>query len=376
MTQVRATTGARVLVLGPVPDPHSVVPVCLSAHLADTRDCTPARPTALNANGIAAEAAAVRSAGGQYADVSSLFCTASVCPVVIGNDLVFRDDNHVTVPYASTLGPVLGMIADAACPPAAEPRVASLEFVSDLVLYEVRDRCRADYRQRSGPPQRGYRCDVPAVARRRRGRRGRGARRGGDGRRQGILRRCRPVGSGRRRPRRPRTHLCRLHGRRAMHPADYRRRERRGRGRGPQPGAGRRCPHRRAARPVRPPVPEARYPSRWRRYLDVATRGRSAGGARRAAVRDALRRRNRRPPWIGPRSADDPVAAALALAAGPASAPREVVLATKASMRATAIPGFLDTDHHAAAKDIELGPQATSIESPEFKARLAAAQQR
>lgn len=74
--------------------------------------------------------------------------------------------------------------------------------------------------------------------------------------------------------------------------------------------------------------------------------------------------------------ADDPLAAALELAAGPAAAPREVVLATKASMRATAIPGFLDTDHHVAAKDIELGPQANSIESPEFKARLAAAQRR
>lgn len=74
--------------------------------------------------------------------------------------------------------------------------------------------------------------------------------------------------------------------------------------------------------------------------------------------------------------AEDPVAAALELAAGPASAPREVVLATKASMRSTAIPGFVDTDHHEAAKDIELGPQAASIESPEFKARLAAAQRR
>ena len=74
--------------------------------------------------------------------------------------------------------------------------------------------------------------------------------------------------------------------------------------------------------------------------------------------------------------AKDPLAAALELAAGPAGAPREVVLATKASMRATAIPGFHDVEHHEAAKNIELGPQATSIESPEFKARLAAAQKR
>jgi len=74
--------------------------------------------------------------------------------------------------------------------------------------------------------------------------------------------------------------------------------------------------------------------------------------------------------------ADDPLAAALELAAGPAAAPRDVVVATKASMRATAIPGFIDSEHHEAAKNIELGPQASSIESPEFKARLAAAQQR
>jgi enoyl-CoA hydratase len=71
--------------------------------------------------------------------------------------------------------------------------------------------------------------------------------------------------------------------------------------------------------------------------------------------------------------ADDPVAAARELAAGPASAPRDVVLATKASMRATASPGAVDTDLHRIAVDVEIGPQATSIESPEFAARLATA---
>ncbi len=74
--------------------------------------------------------------------------------------------------------------------------------------------------------------------------------------------------------------------------------------------------------------------------------------------------------------ADDPVAAARRLAAGPAGAPREVVIATKASMRATANPGFLDTDQHRIAVDTELGPQATSIESPEFARRLAAARRK
>ena len=74
--------------------------------------------------------------------------------------------------------------------------------------------------------------------------------------------------------------------------------------------------------------------------------------------------------------ADDPVAAARELAAGPAGAPRDVVIATKASMRATANPGFVDTEQHRIAVDTELGPQAASILSPEFAQRLAAAQRR
>jgi enoyl-CoA hydratase len=74
--------------------------------------------------------------------------------------------------------------------------------------------------------------------------------------------------------------------------------------------------------------------------------------------------------------ADDPVAAARQLAAGPAAAPRNVVLATKASMRATANPGTLDVDQHRIAVETELKPQAASILSPEFAARLAAAKRR
>lgn len=74
--------------------------------------------------------------------------------------------------------------------------------------------------------------------------------------------------------------------------------------------------------------------------------------------------------------ADDPVAAARELAAQPAAAPRDVVLATKATMRATVVPGFVDSDHHEAAKELELGPQVESLTSPGFTARLAAARSR
>ena len=34
-------TGAKVLVLGPIPDPHAYVPICLSGHLDDATACSP-----------------------------------------------------------------------------------------------------------------------------------------------------------------------------------------------------------------------------------------------------------------------------------------------------------------------------------------------
>jgi enoyl-CoA hydratase len=74
--------------------------------------------------------------------------------------------------------------------------------------------------------------------------------------------------------------------------------------------------------------------------------------------------------------ADDPVAAAQELAAGPASALREVVIATKATMRATYSPGSIDSELHAAAVGAELVPQAASIQAPGFAERLAAARRK
>lgn len=68
---------------------------------------------------------------------------------------------------------------------------------------------------------------------------------------------------------------------------------------------------------------------------------------------------------------DELVAAAVELARPSAEASRELVRTIKASMRTTATL----TDH-AEAVDVELAPQAASIATPEFQARLAAAKAR
>ena len=107
-------TGASVLVLGPVADPRSTAPTCVSAHMDNAAACAPARSEGLNDVGIAAESTATAAGGGQYARLSELFCTADRCPVIVGNTLVYRDDNHVTTEYARVLAPVLTEFVDKA----------------------------------------------------------------------------------------------------------------------------------------------------------------------------------------------------------------------------------------------------------------------
>jgi peptidoglycan/LPS O-acetylase OafA/YrhL len=113
VAQLRST-GAAVLVLGAVPDPHTTVPVCLSGHLDNATACASSRAEGVDAAGVAAEQAATTSAGGQFADLTPLFCTTARCPLIIGNTLVFRDDNHITVSYARTLTPVMTALTDRA----------------------------------------------------------------------------------------------------------------------------------------------------------------------------------------------------------------------------------------------------------------------
>jgi peptidoglycan/LPS O-acetylase OafA/YrhL len=107
-------TGAKVLVLGPLPQLNTSVPGCLSEHLDDATACSPPMSTAFNRPGIAAEAAATKAGGGQYADLTELFCTANRCPVIVGNTLVYVDAGHLTLEYSRLLAPALAALADRA----------------------------------------------------------------------------------------------------------------------------------------------------------------------------------------------------------------------------------------------------------------------
>ncbi len=114
LVQQLRSTGAKVLVLGPIPDPRTSVPECLSGHLDDATACSPPPSTAVNDAGIAAETTATKTSGGQYDDLTELFCTTNRCPVIVGNTMVYFDWNHLTPEYSRQLAPVIGALADRA----------------------------------------------------------------------------------------------------------------------------------------------------------------------------------------------------------------------------------------------------------------------
>jgi hypothetical protein len=54
------------------------------------------------------------SIGAMYYETSDLVCGAEKCPPVIGDMVVYMDNNHLTDMYAESLSPYLKMLVQAA----------------------------------------------------------------------------------------------------------------------------------------------------------------------------------------------------------------------------------------------------------------------
>jgi peptidoglycan/LPS O-acetylase OafA/YrhL len=100
-------TGAVPVVVQDTPIAHFDVPACLAAHPREIRRCDLAvlKSVALARQRIVR--AIVQVHGARIVDTNAWFCTPSVCPAVIGNTVVYRDDNHLTSAYSRRLGGLL-----------------------------------------------------------------------------------------------------------------------------------------------------------------------------------------------------------------------------------------------------------------------------
>jgi hypothetical protein len=101
--------GTKVVVIADNPSPTQSALDCLDAatNASDAQGCTMTRSTAYRLSDAPARAAA-QTPGVSTVDVSSSYCTATECPMVVGNVVVYYDSTHLTATYDRTLGPYLG----------------------------------------------------------------------------------------------------------------------------------------------------------------------------------------------------------------------------------------------------------------------------
>ncbi|GAB6899557.1 acyltransferase family protein [Kineosporia succinea] len=100
--------GSRLVFLADTPRAKADVPECLSQNPKNVQACAQSPEQAALSPQRTLIAAAARRAGARVVDPTPWFCDDSSCPVVVGNTLIYRDDNHVTGRYARALAPLLG----------------------------------------------------------------------------------------------------------------------------------------------------------------------------------------------------------------------------------------------------------------------------
>ncbi len=103
LAAVPSTSNA--LVLADTPFLRTNPATCLEESATDLSACSTPRSAAVDSLFDAAEREMVEAAGGHYADLGTLVCPYSPCPVVIGDTLAWRNRDHITATFAAQLAP-------------------------------------------------------------------------------------------------------------------------------------------------------------------------------------------------------------------------------------------------------------------------------
>ncbi|WHT23464.1 acyltransferase family protein [Crossiella sp. CA-258035] len=101
-----AESGIRVLAVRDNPRFGFSPAVCAYEHGPDHPDCATPRDTLLATNPPYTQLPDVPG-NVTFIDFSDYYCTAELCPPVVGNVLVYMDHNHTTASFMTTLSPVL-----------------------------------------------------------------------------------------------------------------------------------------------------------------------------------------------------------------------------------------------------------------------------
>jgi peptidoglycan/LPS O-acetylase OafA/YrhL len=98
--------GIKPVLMQDTPYPGQDVPTCLSRSYTEIQECSPNMRTAYrdDMNQMMVD---FDRTGQQVLWVRNWFCITTSCPTVVGSVLVYRDDNHMTVTFASLIAPLL-----------------------------------------------------------------------------------------------------------------------------------------------------------------------------------------------------------------------------------------------------------------------------
>ena len=100
-----------IVVIHDTPKDRKTTAACVEQAIASHRNagraCAVPRGVAIVRDAQAVAASRVRSARVQTVDLTRFFCGSRLCYPVIGGALVHKDDHHMTVVFATTLGPYL-----------------------------------------------------------------------------------------------------------------------------------------------------------------------------------------------------------------------------------------------------------------------------
>ena len=110
------SAGLKTILLRDTPSPNNDIPDCLAGdsswwamkRASGNNPCTLDRAKALNEGVFRAEQeAATGLRHVRILDLSDLFCDGSVCPPVKNGLIVYRDDSHISGPFARSLAPAV-----------------------------------------------------------------------------------------------------------------------------------------------------------------------------------------------------------------------------------------------------------------------------
>jgi hypothetical protein len=100
----RMSAFTRPVLIADTPYPGLDVPVCLSANLGNVAACVQTREAMTNAeDGRQAETDAARSRNVAIVETFDLVCPTQMCPVIVGNVLVYRDESHISAQFSRWL---------------------------------------------------------------------------------------------------------------------------------------------------------------------------------------------------------------------------------------------------------------------------------